>query len=547
MVKVCYLKVKARLCLWLILKYAVNDMNLRNKMKKSLLWCAVALFSFSTVAVTPQPFLNTQVQFNQNQQQADILVILVPENITDLNVAKWGKATRSQINRAIEVAEFTGKSGTKLEVVAPIGLDFGRVLLLGVGDPAALSRAKAEELGATMSAHVNATKAKKVQVNSQLISDTALNTTISAALAHGMELRNYRFDRFKSKPKPRPEQQYSLQVADVKATEARYQQLHALAQGVFTARELANLPGSSGYPEVFANYAREVLEPLGVKVTILTPEQVKALGMGSLYGVSQGSANKSYLLIAHWQGAAGEPIALVGKGNSYDTGGYNLKTSSSSIIRMHTDKAGAAAVVGAVQALAGQKAAVNVVAVAPLSINLISRDALLPGDVVTAGDGSTIEVGNTDAEGRLILADGIWYAREHLKARVIVDIATLTGSKVGALGTAYSAVFTQDSNIEQTLRQAGEQVQERVWPLPLTGYGDVTKSRIADRINTGSPGAQAGALFLQHFAADTPWAHIDMAGDSFSATAKGIHPEGSNGYGVRLLSEWVQLYQQQAK
>lgn len=514
-------------------------------MKKPLLLCAVALLSYSALAVTPQPFLKTQVQFKQSQQQADTLVVLVPENITDLNIAKWSNASRSHISRAMQVAEFTGKSGTKLEIIAPVGLGFGRVVLLGVGKPAELSRAKAEELGAMLSNQVNATKAKTVHVNSQLISDTALNTTISAALAHGMELRNYRFDRFKSKPAARPDQQYSLQVADVKATEARYQQLHALAQGVFTARELTNLPGSSGYPEAFANYAREVLEPLGVKVTILSPEQVKALGMGSLYGVSQGSYNKSHLLIAHWQGAPGQPIALVGKGNTYDTGGYNLKTTSSSIIRMHTDKAGAAAVVGAVQALAGQKAAVNVVAVAPLSINLISRDSQLPGDVVTAGDGSTIEIGSTDAEGRLILADGIWYAREHLKARAIVDIATLTGSKVGALGTGYSAVFTQDSTIEQTLRQAGELVQERVWPLPLTGYDDITKSRIADRINTGSPGAQAGAIFLEHFAADTPWAHVDMAGDAFSATAKGIHPEGSNGYGVRLLTEWVQLYQQQ--
>lgn len=514
-------------------------------MKKPLLWCAAALISFSTLASTPQPFLQTQVQFSQRQQQADILVLLVPEKSGDLNLSEWSRASRTQINRAIQVAEFTGKSGSKLEIVAPVGLDYGRVVLLGVGEPAALSRAKAEELGATLGTHVNATSVKRVHVNSQLISDTTLNTTISAALAHGMELRNYRFDRFKSKPAARPAQHYSWQVADVAATEARYQQLHALAQGVFTARELTNLPGSHGYPEAFANYAREVLEPLGVAVTILGPEQVKALGMGSLYGVSQGGANKAHLLVAHWAGAEGQPIALVGKGNTFDTGGYNLKTTSASIIRMHTDKAGAAAVVGAVQALAGQKAKVNVVAVAPLSINLISGDAQLPGDVVTAGDGSTIEIGSTDAEGRLILADGIWYAREHLKARTIVDIATLTGAKMGALGTAYSAVFTEHSAIEQTLRQAGEQVQERVWPLPLAGYTDITKSRIADQINTGSPGAQAGAIFLKHFAGDTPWAHIDMAGDAFNASAKGIHPEGSNGYGVRLLTEWVQLYQQQ--
>lgn len=516
-------------------------------MRAPLLWCAAALLTVSSVAiaVTPQPFLKTEVQFSQSQQQADILVLLVPTDTTELNLSQWSTASRAQINRAMQVAEFSGKSGSKMEIIAPVGLDYGRLVLLGVGEPAELSRAKAEELGASLSIHVNATAANTVHVNSELLTDKDLNTAISAALAHGMELRNYRFDRFKSKPAARPAQRYSWQVGDVKATQARYQQLHALAQGVFTARELTNLPGSSGYPAAFAAYARQVLEPLGVKVTILTPEQVKELGMGSLYGVSQGSDKKAHLLIAHWQGAAGQPIALVGKGNTFDTGGYNLKTASASIIRMHTDKAGAAAVVGAVQALAGQKAQVNVVAVAPLSFNMISGDAQLPGDVVTAGDGSTIEIGSTDAEGRLILADAIWYAREHLNPKVIVDIATLTGAKVGALGTAYSAVFTEHSDIEQTLRQAGELVQERVWPLPLAGYEDITKSRIADRINTGSPGAQAGAIFLKHFAADTPWAHIDIAADAFNASAKGIHPEGSNGYGVRLLTEWVNVYQQQ--
>ncbi|WP_333608019.1 leucyl aminopeptidase family protein [Arsukibacterium sp.] len=519
-------------------------------MKKLSLWCAAALLSISasaSLALTAQPYIATSVQFHQTQQKADMLVLLVPADTTELKLSGWSRATSNQVNRALQVAEFNGKSGSKLELVAPVGLEYGRLLLLGIGNPAELSRAKAEELGASLGVHVNDTSAKQVQVSSQLITDTTLNTEITTAVAHGMELRNYRFDRFKSKPAARPAQQYRWQVADVAASQARYQQLHALAQGVFTARELTNLPGSSGYPEAFAQYARQVLEPLGVKVTILGPEQIKALGMGSLYGVSQGSDKKAHLLIAHWQGAEGQPIALVGKGNTFDTGGYNLKTDSASIIRMHSDKAGAAAVVGAVQALAGQKAPINVVAVAPLSINMISGDAQLPGDVVTAGDGSTIEIGSTDAEGRLILADGIWYAREHLKARVIVDIATLTGAKVGALGTVYSALFTEHSDIEQTLRQAGERVQERVWRLPLAGYEEITKSRIADRINTGSPGAQAGAIFLKHFAGDTPWAHIDIAGDAFNAAAKGIHPEGSNGYGVRLLTEWVSLYQQSAE
>lgn len=503
-----------------------------------------SLLSTSALAATHAPYTHTQFSITESVQPADILVVLVPENAGELRLAGWDRASRNHINRAIEVAGFDGKAGAQLEIVAPVGLSYGRLLLLGTGNPADLTRAKAETMGASLSTWVNGTKAESIHVNSQLIANAADNHRISAALAHGVELRNYRFDRYKSQPEARPSQRYSWQVALATDARSKFEQKQALAQGVFTARELTNLPGSDGYPEAFANYAKTVLEPLGVEVTILGPEEVKALGMGALYGVSQGSHMKAHLLVARWRGHDdAQPIALVGKGNSFDTGGYNLKTQAASILRMHTDKAGGAAVVGAVKALAGQKAPVHVVGVVPLSINMISGDAYLPGDVVTAGDGTTIEVGNTDAEGRLILADGIWYAREHLNARVIADIATLTGAKVGALGTAYSAIFTQDAAIEQSLRQAGDLVQERVWPMPLDGYDGIVRSRIADKINTGSPGAQAGAIFLQHFAADTPWVHIDMAGEAFVGSASGIHPEGSTGHGVRLLTEWAKLYQ----
>lgn len=497
----------------------------------------------SVSAATHAPYIHTEFNITESMQPADVLVVLVPEEHGELRLAGWGRDSRSHVNRAISVASFSGKAGSQLEIVAPVGLSYKRLLLIGMGNPVDLKRAKAEELGASLSNWVNGSNAATVHVHSQLIANAGDNLRITAAIAHGVELRNYRFDRYKSAPEARPAQRYSWQVALASDARAKFEQKQALAQGVFTARELTNLPGSDGYPEAFTNYAKSVLEPLGVEVTILGPETVKELGMGSLYGVSQGSHMKAHLLVARWRGADDEaPIALVGKGNSFDTGGYNLKTQAASILRMHTDKAGGAAVVGAIKALAGQKAPVHVVGVVPLSINMISGEAQLPGDVVTAGDGSTIEIGNTDAEGRLILADGIWYAREHLKPRVIADIATLTGAKVGALGTAYAAIFTQQSDIEKTLRQAGEMVHERVWPLPLDGYDDIVKSRIADRINTGSPGAQAGAIFLQHFAGETPWVHIDMAGNAFSASASGIHPEGSNGYGVRLLTEWVKLY-----
>lgn len=210
---------------------------------------------------------------------------------------------------------------------------------------------------------------------------------------------------------------------------------------------------------------------------------------------------------------------------------------------MHTDKAGAAAVVGAVVALAGQKADVNVVAVAPLAHNLVSDVAQLPGDVVTTGSGLTIEVGNTDAEGRLVLADGLWYAREHFKPRVMADIATLTGAKVRAIGTDFSAVFSDHEEVYESLRQAAEATHERVWRLPLDPvFAEAISSRIADMKNTGAPGASAGAMLLQRFVGDTPWVHIDMAGNALVSSDKGIHPRGSTGYGVRMLTEWVKTY-----
>lgn len=488
----------------------------------------------------PAPYLHTQHTFaDRMPSSGDVLVLLVPEGVSTPALAGWSRATRDHLGRAIAAGGFTPSAGAELEVLAPVGLDFGRLILLGVGKVGSTERHRAELIGASLSARLDDIDAKTVVVSSALLEATEEAAALTAAVAHGLDLRNYRFDRFLSNPRPRPAQAFTWQSANPNRVEERYTLLRALAEGVFTARELTNLPGRVGYPEAFAEHARAVLEPLGVEVTVLGPEEVRALGMGALYSVSQGSDMGAHLLVARWRGSGGAPIALVGKGNSFDTGGYNLKTDRASILRMQTDKAGGAAVVGAVQALAAQRAPVHVVAVVPLSINMISGDASLPGDVVRAGDGSTIEIGSTDAEGRLILADGLWYAREHLNARVLVDIATLTGAKTTALGTQYAALFTRDPRLERTLRAAGQLTGERVWPMPLEGYEGITRSRIADQINTGSPGAQAGAIFLEHFAGDTPWAHVDMAGDALVASAQGIHPEGATGYGVRLLTEWV--------
>ncbi|MCC5855300.1 MAG: leucyl aminopeptidase [Idiomarina sp.] len=508
---------------------------------------ALAGMSSTASAQFENPFvtsyLNTTYSVSQSAaERADTLVLPVPEG-AEVVLSDWSTNTREHVQRALAAADFTGRKGQQATILAPAGLNVDRLIVIGVGDPSDVSRADVETYGAALAATINRSSAEAITVDGRLISNPVYNGRILAALSHGVELRNYRFDRLMSAPSARPAQNYHWRVASRSQAQSEFAELQALAQGVFLARELTNLPGSDGYPAAFAEYARQALEPLGVEVTILGPEEVKALGMGALYGVSQGSQHKAHLLVAHYRGSDQRPIALVGKGNTFDTGGYNLKTDAASILRMQTDKAGGAAVVGAVKALAGQRATVNVVGVVPLSLNMISGEAYLPGDVVTTGSGLTIEVANTDAEGRLILADGLWYAREHFNPRAMADIATLTGAKVTAVGTAFSAIFSEHDTILRTLTEAGELTQERVWRLPLDpAFEGAIESRIADMKNTGAPGASAGAMLLQRFVGDTPWVHIDMAGNALVDGDSGIHPRGATGYGVRMLTEWVKRY-----
>ncbi|RUO76325.1 leucyl aminopeptidase family protein [Pseudidiomarina taiwanensis] len=483
-------------------------------------------------------YLNTEHRFEHRHiDGADVIVMVVPETSGAIMLPKmWQDETKNAVSAALEVAEFSGKQGQMVELLAPPGFYAKRLWVVGMGSE--LNRFDAEQLGATIAAKVT-DKMSTVVVHARALSPSQI-----AAMAHGMDLRNYRFDRYKQTPKARPSYVTHWHGQDGEAAEAAYLATKPLAHGVFVARDIINLPGSDGYPAAIAELAERAVAPYGIKARVYGPEQVKAMGMGALYGVSQGSQHKAHLLVLEWHGGdkGEQPIAFVGKGNTFDTGGYNLKTSGDSIVRMQTDKAGGGAVIGAMMALAGEQVDFNVVGVVPLSHNLISGTATLPGDVLVAGDGTRIEVVNTDAEGRLILADGIWYARDKLNARAIADIATLTGSKVRALGTDYAAVFSDHPELLEAMKAAGDETGELVWQLPLGPYKGIIDSWLADIQNVGSPGAQAGARLLQHFAKDTPWIHLDIAGNAYATSAKGIHPAGGNGYGVRLLAEWAKRY-----
>lgn len=452
-------------------------------------------------------------------------------------IKQSNKQSNKQLSRALAIAQFSGKQEQVVELMAPSGIKVERLIIVGLGDVSKLTAGEINKVGAELSARMNKSKVKQVKIFTQGIADNNDNASFASQFAHGIGLRDYQFDKYLSQEKS-AELNYQIAVKNAKKTEEQYAQLAAIEQGVFLARDLTSEVPSEMTPVHFADAARE-LQKLGVKITILEPEEIKALGMGVLHAVGRGSKEGARLVVAHWQGSDETPIALVGKGITFDSGGYNIKAGGS-IARMKSDMAGAAAVLGTVKAMALQNAKVNVVAIMPMAANMVSATSFAPGDVLTSAQGLTIEVLNTDAEGRLILADGMWYARDKYKVDIMVDIATLTGSKVRALGNRYTAIFTDDDRLLSELTASGERVDENVWRLPLA-YKDMLKTPIADLRNTGSsgPGATTAAVFLQHFAGDTKWVHLDIAGNALTATDKGVTPAGGTGHGVRLLSNWL--------
>ena len=474
----------------------------------------------------------TSISFSQQAQSADTQVVLVSPD--SLKQQQHPMLQDARVQQAINAEQFSAQYGKKLELLAP-ATGVSRLLLLGTGDTAQLTAAKTNTLGGDLTAYLQG----KSSLDQASIDATVLDQH-APALAQGMELRAYTFDKYhtrKSKPK---DLKLALVVPDQRVAATRFEPLAAVNAGVFLARDLTNEPADAVYPESFAAAALE-LKKLGVKVEVLDEAAMARLGMGAILAVGKGSNRPPRMVIAHWQNSKQAPLAIVGKGITFDTGGYNLKTDAASIFRMNSDMAGAAAVLGTVKALALQNAPVNVVAVMALAENKISDRAMLPGDVIKSASGLTIQVGNTDAEGRLVLADGLWYARDKYKPRAIVDIATLTGSKVGALGNYYAGIFSEHEALTQQLTSAGRQVDEEVWQLPLNSkFADEMKSDIADLNNNGkTTGASSAAWFLQQFTGDTPWAHLDIAGNALSSSDKGVHVTGATGYGVRLLTEWA--------
>ena len=475
--------------------------------------------------------------FSSSAKKADAVVVFQAGDDISPDLMRLDKQSQSQISTALKAADFKGKPKEIVELLAPSGLNAQRLIVVGLGDEAKLNAGQVNLVGASISATLKSTKASDVQVFTQGISDNVSNASFAAQLAHGINLRAYKFDKYLSKKRP-SEKNYRMVVSQPSKAESRYEKLEAIEAGVFLARDLTSEVPTEMNPAHFAKAAKE-LKKLGVKVKVLTPKQIKKMGMGALHAVGRGSSEGSRLVVAHWKGSDDAPIALVGKGITFDSGGYNVKTGSS-IANMKSDMAGAAAVLGTVKAMALQKAPVNVVAVMGMAANMVSKTSVAPGDVVMTAEGKSVEILNTDAEGRLVLADSLWYARKNYSPKVMIDVATLTGSKIRAVGNRYSAIFSDDDTLVTQLTASGNNVEEKLWRLPLA-YGDMLKSPIADMTNLGSggPGASTAAMFLKAFTGDTKWAHLDIAGNALTKSDKGVAQSGGTGHGVRLLSDWI--------
>jgi leucyl aminopeptidase len=457
-------------------------------------------------------------------------------------------ASGGRIAKAMKAAGFKGGAGQVVDVLAPDGVDFDRVLVIGVGKAEAVDGMGVERWAG------HAVKRTLTAVEKLVLQPDALaGVAIAEAGAHaamGARLASYRFDTYRTKLKP--EQKPTLQAVEIvlehtAAAKARAEVDAAIVEGVFFARDLVSEPPNVLYPESFAERLRD-LETIGVEVEILEPAAMEKLGMGALLGVAQGSARPARLVAMKWNGSSmkkAKPFAIVGKGVTFDTGGISLKPGAG-MDEMKGDMGGAAAVAGAMKAIALRKARANVVGIVALVENMPGSNAQRPGDIVNTMSGQTIEVLNTDAEGRLILADAVWYAQDKYDPVALVDLATLTGAVIVALGHEHAGMCVNDEDLAHAISAAGTAEGELVWRLPLSAaYDKLIDTPNADMKNiAGKPvaGSIVGAQFIKRFVQDgTPWAHLDIAG---TATKAGpyddpLSPAWATGYGVRLLNRLI--------
>ena len=470
-----------------------------------------------------------QVHINPSDFAADTRVRLVSK----------GETAPAPLDAMLKTARFEGGAGDVAEFFGQDGAD--RLLVVGLGETEKRDAHALEKAGGAIAARLIASGAVRVAVDVG-----ALDADAAARIAHGATLRAYRFDKYHTKtPDKKKPTLTDLALLNAPAgTDTAHARLSALAQGVAFTRDLVTEPANIIYPESFVERAA-ALTAHGIEIEVLDVPAMETLGMGALLGVAMGSIRPARLLIMKWDGTGGaqpRPVAFVGKGVTFDTGGISIKPAGG-MEDMKYDMAGAGAVTGAMLALAGRKAKAHVIGICGLVENMPSDRAMRPGDVVTTMSGQTAEVLNTDAEGRLVLADAIWYAQERFQPEVVIDLATLTGAMVVALGNEFAGIFSNDDGLAADLIASATASGDKLWRMPLAeAYDKAIDSPIADMKNIG--GREAGSATAAHFIGrfiqpGTKWAHLDIAGMAWASKDLPLIPKGATGYGVRLLDRYI--------
>ncbi|MBX9460974.1 MAG: leucyl aminopeptidase [Brevundimonas sp.] len=484
-----------------------------------------------------------KIEFVASASGAEVLAVLVHEGRAfHGRGAEYDAGAAGALTRAMNAGRFTGGSNSTLVIPGVSGVDAGTVVLTGAGNPDKFDDLALETAAGAAYHAVKMSGAKALTIDAG-----ALSADQAARAAFAARLAAYRFLKYRTtlKPEKTPSvETIKVVAADVKAAQAAYDKLSPVADAVEFSRDLVSEPANILYPEEFANRVK-ALEKLGLEVEILGEKELETLGFRTLLAVGQGSVRESKVAIMKWNGGAkgDQPIAFVGKGVCFDTGGISIKPSDG-MEEMKWDMGGAAAVAGLMHALAGRKAKANVVGVLGLVENMPDGAAQRPGDVVMSLSGQSVEVLNTDAEGRLVLADCLWYTQERFKPKFMVDLATLTGAMIVALGLEYAGVFSNSDELANNFLAAAPKVGENAWRMPIPdAYERHIDSPIADVKNTGNGragGSITAALFLQRFTNGVPWAHIDIAPTAWVKDSKNpTVPDGAVGWGVRTLDRMV--------
>ena len=460
------------------------------------------------------------------------------------------KSTKGALSKAMNNGRFTGAKGQMLGINAPAGLSVSRIVLFGLGKADKVSVLGLQDAGGKLVGHMNGAGEKQLTIVVDAVRGKVGKIAAgdaAAEVAFGASLGSYRFDKYRTTEKADKKptlKSVSVAVKGAAAAKKAWAIKNKIANGVVVTRDLVSEPGNVLYPITFAAEAKK-LSKLGVKVEVMGAARMAKLGMHSLLGVAAGSQHEAQFVVMQWNGAPAsakqKPLAIVGKGVTFDSGGISLKPGAG-MGDMKWDMGGAGVVVGLMTALAGRKAKANVVGVIGLVENMPSGTAQKPGDVVKSMSGQTIEIDNTDAEGRLVLADALWYTQKRFKPSAMIDLATLTGAIIMSLGHVHAGLFASDDDLANALHKAGNDEDELVWRMPLhQEYDNNISSDIADVKNTGREGAGSitAAQFLKRFTNDTKWAHLDIAGMTWSNKGKPTVPKGGTGFGVRLLDRLV--------